>query len=348
MNNDISVFGLNGTQEYARQVAYALDVPLQEHTASNFEDGESYVKSNANVRGSDVYVICSLFTDLESGINDKIVNMMWFIGSLRDASAKRITAIVPYLGYSRQDRKTESRAPIVTKYVAQAFEAMGLDRLLTIDVHNLSAFQNAFRIPVDNLDPIRLFTDYLCGGIGKDGMPIADCISDPLSLRKDNSDLVVMSPDIGGMPRSAALQTALSKKLGIEIPLAIFDKRRVKKENSTESELLGGRIIGDVKRKKIIVYDDMISSGGTIIKASKAVTDAGGEIYAICATHFIGNAKDELKNVGRLIITDTIPVRAEFQSWKNLNIVKTTRLVAQVIKRTHEEGGSISDLLKVV
>ena len=347
MNNDIAIFGLNGSKDYAKRIAYALDVPLQDHTASNFEDGESYVKSNVNVRGRDVYVICSLHTDSKSGINDKIVNMLWFIGSLKDASAKRVTAIFPYLGYARQDRKTESRAPIVTKYVAQVFESVGLDRLLTIDVHNLSAFQNAFRIPVDNLDPIRLFTDYLCGGIGVDGMPVADCIEDPLSLRSDNSDLVVLSPDIGGMPRSAALQTALSKRLGIEIPLAIFDKRRVKKENSTESELLGGRIIGDVKGKKVIIYDDMIASGGTIIKAGKAVTDNEGEIYAICATHFIGNAKDELKTAGRIVIADTIPLKPEFQSWGNLFVVRSTRLVAQAIKRTHEEGGSISDLLKV-
>jgi len=280
------------------------------------------------------------------------VNMLWFIGSLKDASAKRVTAIIPYLGYARQDRKTESRAPITTKYLARVFESVGLDRLLTIDVHNLAAFQNSFRIPADNLDPIRLFTDYLCGGIGFDGMPVTDCLPDALAASPDNSDLVVMSPDIGGMPRCGQIQTALSKRLGgIEIPLAIFDKRRVKKENSTVSELLGGRIIGNVENKRVIIYDDMISTGGTIVKAAKAVVQAGGKVFAVCATHglFIGNADEILQMSLRIVVADTVPTwRLDPIKWKDkLFVVNTFRLVGQSIRRTHEEGGSISDLLTV-
>lgn len=351
MYSNLIIFGLNGSREYAKNVAYNIDMPLADHTASHFDDGESYVKSNVNVRGNDVYVISGLHSDKECGINDKIVNMLWFIGSLKDASAKRVTAIIPYLGYARQDRKTESRAPITTKYLAKVFESVGLDRLLTIDVHNLAAFQNSFRIPADNLDPIRLFTDYLCGGIGFDGMPIADCLPDALTTSSDNSDLVVMSPDIGGMSRCGQIQTALSKRLEIEIPLAIFDKRRVKKENSTDSELLGGRIIGNVESKRVIIYDDMISTGGTIAKAAKAVEQAGGKVFAVCATHglFNGNADENLSDIDRIIVSDTVPSwRLDPVKWKNkLFIVKTSRLVGQSIRRTHEEGGSISDLLKV-
>ena len=353
MSNDIVVFGLNGSKKYAKSVVYNLDLPLAEHTASAFEDGESYVKSNVNVRGRDVYVISSLASDKECGVNDKIVNLLWFIGSLKDASAKRVTAIIPYLGYARQDRKTESRAPITTKYFATVLESVGLDRLLTIDVHNLAAFQNAFRIPADNLDPIRLFADYLCGGTDFDGNPVLECIPEPLSESSDNSDLVVMSPDIGGIGRCAQIQTAIAKKLGgIEIPLAIFDKRRAKKENSTKSELLGGKIIGDVSNKRVIIYDDMISTGGTIAKAANAIVQAGGQIFAICATHglFIGQAESILNNVGNIVVSDSVPTwRLDSGKWKSkLFVVKTSRLVAQSIRRTHEEGGSISDLLKVV
>lgn len=319
MNNDIVVFGLNGSKQYAKSVVYNLDLPLADHTASAFEDGESYVKSNVNVRGRDVYVISSLASDKECGVNDKIVNLLWFIGSLKDASAKRVTAIIPYLGYARQDRKTESRAPITTKYFAKVFESVGLDRLLTIDVHNLAAFQNAFRIPADNLDPIRLFADYLCGGNDADGIPVAECITEPLSDSPDNSDLVVMSPDIGGIGRC---------------------------------DLLGGKVIGDVENKRVIIYDDMISTGGTIAKAANAVIQAGGRIYAICATHglFIGQAESVLNNVGNIVVTDSVPTwRLDASKWKHkLFVVKTSRLVAQSIRRTHEEGGSISDLLKVV
>jgi ribose-phosphate pyrophosphokinase len=345
------IFGINGATEYTKSVGHHIDLHISEHTEQQFSDGENYIKSNVNVRGSDIYIISDLYSDNELSINDKFMNLILFIGSLKDASATRVTAIIKYLGYFRQDRKTESRAPITTKYLARVFESVGLDRLLTIDVHNLAAFQNSFRIPADNLDPIRLFTDYLCGGTGYDGMPIADCLPDALTTSLDNSDLVVMSPDIGGMPRCGQIQTALSKRLGIEIPLAIFDKRRVKKENSTVSELLGGRIIGNVENKRVIIYDDMISTGSTIVKAAKAVVQAGGKVFAVCATHglFIGNADENLSDIDRIIVSDTVPSwRLDPIKWKNkLFIVKTSRLVAQSIRRTHEEGGSISDLLKV-
>lgn len=337
--SDLVVFGLNGSQPYARKIASFLDMGLTPNEEEYFEDDESYIKSiggrEGNVRDKDVYVIAGFYSDKKRSINEKFVDLLFFIGSLRDASARRITAVLPYMGYARQDRKTESRAPITTKYVAQAFEGLGLDRVLTIDVHSLAAFQNSFRIPADNLDTVRLFTDFLCGS--DEGN-----IDDP--LQPGSNDLVVLTPDIGGLTRNARYQAALEKRLKVNIPLAVFDKRRV------EGVVQGSRIIGDVKGKRVILFDDMIASGSTVAKASEAVEAAGGRIYAVCATHglFTGDAQKKLSGVKRLVITDTIPpFRLDLAAWGNrLQIVPTARFVARAIRRTHEGGGSISDLLE--
>ena len=340
MMQNLRIFGLNGSKPYAIKVARQLDANLAAHTEKYFDDDESYIKSDTNVRDCDVYIIAGLYSDEKQKINEKLVNLLWFIGSLRDASARRVTAVIPYFGYARQDRKTKSREPITTKYMAMCFEAVGVDRLLTIDIHNLSAFQNSFRIPVDNLDPVRLFLDYIC--CSADSNDPLEHIDDPVNQYADN--LVVLSPDIGGMSRCGILQSALQKRLGVDIPLAIFDKRR------SEGKVLGSRIIGDVKDKHVIIFDDMIASGSTAAKAADAVETAGGHLYAFYATHglFTGNAYENLSKVKRVIVADTIPPwRTKGQNWGNrLFSVPTTRLVAQAIRRTHEEGGSISDLLK--
>ena len=225
--------------------------------------------------------------------------------------------------------------------MAKCFEAVGIDRLLTVDIHSLSAFQNSFRIPVDNLDSVKLFVDYLCGGTDLNGVPVDNHIDQPLSA--DSNNLVILSPDIGGMTRCSVFQSALEKRLNIEIPLAIFDKRRV------DGKVTGSRIIGDVRDKKVIIFDDMIASGSTAIKAIDAIKQAGGSLYAFCATHglFTGKAKENLAGVERLIVADTLPLnRFGDMNMNNIHIVPTARLIAQAIKRTHEEGGSISDLLK--
>jgi ribose-phosphate pyrophosphokinase len=358
---NLLIFGLNGSKNYAKKVASYLDVKLSNQVEQRFDDGESYIKSNVNVRNADVYVIAGLYSDEKQSINEKLVNLMWFVGSLRDASAGRITVVSPYLGYMRQDRKTESRAPITTKYMGQVIQSVGVDRILTIDVHSLAAFQNSFRIPADNLDTVRLFTDYLVGG-EIEGTSV-DCYH-PTPLCNDPSNIVTLSPDIGGIPRMGALQTALQKRLNgllktdkIEVPFAVFDKRRVETESESldegerKTKVLGSQIIGNVKGKRVIIYDDMIATGTTIGKAAQAVEEAGGEVFAVCTAHglFTGEAEKRLANVKKLVICDTVPPwRLNPSNWDGrLTVVSTTRLVAQAIKRTHEEGGSLSDLLTV-
>ncbi|MGH7127330.1 MAG: ribose-phosphate diphosphokinase, partial [Planctomycetaceae bacterium] len=161
--NNFRLFGLQGSQRFAQRVARYLDVPVSRHVEMHFADMEPYVRSDVNVRGTDVYIITSLYTDEEQSVGEKFTKLLFFIGSLADASARRITVVAPYLAFARQDRKTESRAPISIKYFAQCVEAVGADRILTMDVHNLSAMQNAFRIPTDNLEAKNLLADFLCG-----------------------------------------------------------------------------------------------------------------------------------------------------------------------------------------
>lgn len=345
------LFGLNGSKGYAAKIASFLDTELSPNTEQHFEDGESYIKSDVNVRNSDVYVVAGLYSDEKQTVNEKLVNLLWFCGSLKDASAGRITAVIPYFGYARQDRKTESRAPITTKYMARVIQSIGVDRVLSVDVHSLAAFQNSFKIPVDNLDTIRLFTDYLCGGKTSAGQTVEYHIQDPLIESPEN--LVALSPDIGGISRTNTFRKAIGKRLSVDVPLAVFDKRRVEsatKGETRKTELEVGRIIGDVKGKRVLIYDDMIDSGGTVAKATEQVEKEGGEVYAVCAAHglFTKNAEEKLSTLKRLIVTDTIPPwRLKLENWKNrLHIVPTSRLIGSAIRRTHEEGGSLSDLLE--
>ncbi len=348
--NNFRLFGLDGSRNFARRVSRYLDVPVARHIESYFDDKEPYVRSEMNVRGSDVYIICSMYTDEDQSASEKFTKLLFFIGSLVDASARRITVVTPYLGFARQDRKTESRAPITIKYFAQCLEAVGAGRILTMDVHNLSALQNAFRIPTDNLEAKNLMADFLCGvdmGDGIGGVPqeVETHIPDPLVGQPQ--DLVVLAPDSGGMGRAKRFRNALEKRLQLhnQIGVVYLDKERV-----NGNEVRGSEIVGNVKDKRVIILDDMISSGSTIKVSVQAVQEHGGAVWAVCATHglFVGDAAQNLKDVPRLVITDTIrPFRLDNPNWDGrLFVIPTTMMFAQAIRRTHEEGGSISDLLK--
>ncbi|QDT37335.1 ribose-phosphate diphosphokinase [Stratiformator vulcanicus] len=349
--NNFRLFGLEGSRRFAQRVAKYLDVPVSKHREDFFADRETYARSEVNVRASDVYVISSLYADKDQSVPEKMVKLLFFVGSLVDASARRITVVCPYLAFARQDRKTESRAPISIKYLAQCLEAVGANRVLTMDIHNLSAFQNAFRIPTDNLEAKNLLADYLCGvdsGRDSDGVPqpVETHLPDPLINNPD--DLVVLAPDSGGMGRAKRFRNALEERLQLhnKIDVAYLDKERMDGSNVS-----GSKIIGDVKGKRIILLDDMISSGGTVRICVEAVKSHKAEMYAVCATHGLfvgGNVEKNLADVPRLVITDTIrPFRLKQSKWENrLFVIPTSMMFAQAIRRTHEEGGSISDLLQ--
>lgn len=327
MNGNFRLFGLSSTKEFASNVADHLDSELSAIIEEYFADHEPYVRSDVNVRDCDVYVIQSLYDEEKESLADKFIKLLFFIGSLRDASARRITAVIPYLAFSRQDRKTESRAPIHTKYVAQLLESAGVDRLLTMDVHNLAAFQNAFRIQTDNLESKNL---------------IADFIAEQL---QGVENIVVLSPDSGGMGRAKRFRNALISRLESEVGLAYLDKTHVGKV------IEGTEIIGDVDGKTVVAIDDMISSGATLTECEKAVRAKNGELWAACATHglFVGKSAQNLSSLKRIVITDTIDSnnrKLADEVMSKLHVISTAKMFAQAIRRTHEEGGSISDLLK--
>jgi ribose-phosphate pyrophosphokinase len=344
---DIRLFGVNGTEDYAKCIARQIGQPLTPRVEKLFGDGEPYIKSvvgeKGNVRNCDCYIICSLFSDPNQSVNDKLVKLLFFTGSLKDASARRVTLVIPYLAYQRQDRKTESRAGIYTKYLAMLMERAGADRLVTMDVHNLAAFQSSMRFPVDNLEARNLLADFLCGGSDrKHDLPIENHIPNPLFEHREN--LAVLSPDSGGLQRCRLFRDALQRRLNIDIDVFYLDKERDKQTG----EVKGGRISGDIKGKKIIVYDDMIASGGTVELCDETVKGLGGEVWAVCATHgiFTGKASERLQNIQRLVVTDTIPsFRLPKDDWKDrLYVVRTTGMFAEAIRCTYY-GGSISELL---
>ena len=337
------VFGLQGTFDYAEKVAAHLGIKLTQHTEKLFDDGECYVKSGpefsdsgvGNVRGHNVFVIQSLFTDEKESVADKFVKLCMFCGSLKDASAHEVIPIIPHLAWARQDRKTESRAPITTKYVARMLEANKIERVLLFDVHNLAAEQNAFDVPIDVLEAKNLFADWLANRLVADGR---------------TKKIKVMSPDSGGLSRCERFRLALLKRLkslGVsldDIEIVVFDKLRIK------GEVKGGRIIGDVEDADVIAFDDMMSTVSTMKKACKAVVEHKGRVYAICATHglFCGKANEVLDGLDtKVVIADTVrPWRLNAANQKKLHVIDTTKMVADAIWKIHSGTGSISELLR--
>lgn len=337
------VFGLQSSSEYAAKVADHLGIKLTPHTEKLFDDGECYVQSGpeysddrvGNVRGHNVFVIQSLYSDKEESVADKFVKLCFFCGSLKDASAHEVIPIIPHLAWARQDRKTQSRAPITTKYVARMLEANKIERALLFDVHNLAAEQNAFDVPIDNLEAKNLFAEWFATRLIAEGKA---------------SKVKVMTPDSGGLGRCERFRNVLLKRLNAlgakidDIEIVIFDKLRIK------GEVRGGRIVGDVGDSDVIAFDDMISTASTMKKACKAVESQKGRVYAICASHglFCGKANEILDDMDtKIVISDTIkPWRLNDANRKKLHIVETTKMVAEAIWRIHSGSGSISELLR--
>jgi ribose-phosphate pyrophosphokinase len=336
MNNDnIKVFAINSTKEFGLKVSKYIGVHLSLHEEKTFEDGESYISSLENVRGKDVFVIHSLYGDTTESINDKLMRMLIFIGSLKDANAGRITSVLPIFPYARQDRKTSSRAPITTKYLANLFEAVGTNRILTMDAHNPTAIQNAFKINVDLLE---------CAGL------FANHIATEIEIGKFNykNTLSVMS-DVGGMTRVRRFRKLLAKRMRIDendIDIACIDKL-----HKNTGEITAERVVGNVKGKHVIVLDDMISSGRTIWECAEASQKAGAISLSVCATHglHVGKANTYLDHsfISRVVVADTVlPFRiTNVRIKEKLTILNTSKLFAQAIMRTHHEE-SISDLVE--
>jgi ribose-phosphate pyrophosphokinase len=314
---EVKVFAGNANTPLAESIGTFLHKPLGKAEIKRFADGECSVSIYEPVRGADVFIVQSTCKP----VNDNLMELLVMIDAMRRASAGRITAVIPYFGYARQDRKAKSRDPISAKLVANLITAAGADRVLTMDLH-ANQIQGFFDIPVDNLRGAPLFAKYYLEQFGK-----------------DNPDVMVVSPDVGSVAR--ARQFAM--KLGTN--LAIVDKRR---EVANQSEVMN--IIGDVTGKTVILLDDMVDTAGSLCGAAKALMEIGGakEIYA-CATHGVLSKpaieRIEASPIKELKLCDTIPYPPDQPRIGKITYVSVAPLFAEAIERVYEEV-SISPLFE--
>lgn len=312
MRDEIQVFTGNSNRPLANEVCKHLDVQLGNAEVRRFSDGEVMVEIAENVRGGDVFVMQSTCTP----VNDHLMELLLMLDAFRRASAKRITAVIPYFGYSRQDRKVSPRVPISAKLVADLITASGASRVLTVDLH-AGQIQGFFDIPVDNLfaTPVLL---------------------KEIQERLHNGPVAVVSPDPGGVERARAF----AKRL--DATLAIIDKRRARANEVAEM-----RVVGDVEGQTAIIVDDIVDTAGTLATAAAALREAGATEVIACCTHPVlsGPAIDRIRDstLASLVVTDTIPLRPPGQECGKIKVLSVAHLLAEAIRRTHREE-SISSL----
>ena len=308
------VFTGNANPDLARRVVRQLHIPLGDASVSRFSDGEVSVELNENVRGKDVFIIQPTCAPT----NDNLMELVVMTDALRRSSASRITAVIPYFGYARQDRRPRSaRVPISAKVVADMLDVVGVDRVLTVDLH-ADQIQGFFDIPVDNIY----------------GSPVL--IDDIQAQRMEN--LLIVSPDIGGVVRARAV----AKSLGVD--LAIIDKRRPK---ANQSEVM--HIIGEVENRTCILVDDMVDTAGTLCAAAKALKDFGATRVSAYCTHPILSGK-AIENVNgslldELVVTNTIPLSAAAESCERIRQLDMAPIIAEAMRRISNEE-SISAMFR--
>jgi len=310
--NHMKLISGTANPELAQKISEYLATPLVQTKITRFSDGEIFVEIKENVRGADVFIIQPTCPP----VNENLVELLIMVDAARRASARRITAVIPYYGYARQDRKTAPRTPITAKLVANVIVVAGARRVLTMDLH-AGQIQGFFDIPVDHLYAMPVFLEYL-----KD--------------KFRGEEIVIVSPDAGGVERAREYAKRLNATM------AIVDKRRPK---PNESEVMN--IIGDVKDKIAVIIDDMIDTAGTICKAASAIMDRGAkEVYAV-ATHPVlsGPAVERLAQspIKEVVVSDTIPLREEAQRLDKIKVLSVSKLLGEAIRRIHTDD-SISSL----
>jgi ribose-phosphate pyrophosphokinase len=304
---DIKVFTCNAHPQLAKEIAKELNLTLGKSEVVRFSDGEVSVKIDEKVRGTDVFII----QPTSSPANEHLMELLIMIDAMKRASAGRITAVIPYYGYARQDRKTRARDPISSKLVADLLQTAGADRVLTMDLH-CSQIQGFFNIPVDHLVGMPLLIKYYME-----------------KFEENTEDVVAVSPDLGSVGRVRSFATKL------DIPLAIIDKRRPK---ANVSEIMN--IIGEVKGKKVILIDDMIDTAGTICNAANALKERGATHVYACCTHGVlsGPAIEriEASAIEELVVLDTIVIGDEKRTPK-IKEITVANIFADAIRRIHED-----------
>lgn len=311
MLDKLRIFTGNSNPSLAQEISKALMIPMGNANVKKFSDGEIQVEIEENVRGMDVFIVQSTCTP----VNVSLMELLIMIDAIRRASAERITAVMPYYGYARQDRKVAPRVPITAKLVADLITTAGADRVLTIDLH-AGQIQGFFNIPVDNLFATPVIMEFI----------------------KNNylDNLAIVSPDAGGVERARAF----AKRLGAS--LAIIDKRRT---NPNEAQIM--HIIGDIKGKSALLLDDMVDTAGTLTKSANALLKEGAVKVTACCTHPVlsGKAIDNINNsaLQELVVTNTVPLKEEAKSCKKITVLSVSTLLGEAIKRIHNND-SVSSL----
>jgi ribose-phosphate pyrophosphokinase len=307
----IRIFSGNSNIALARKICKNLGVPLGKANVTTFSDGETQVEINENVRGMDVFIVQSTC----SPVNVMCMELLIMIDAMKRASADRITAVVPYYGYGRQDRKVAPRAPISAKLLADLITTAGANRVLSMDLH-AGQIQGFFNIPVDNLFATPVLLDYM--------------------KKASLNNTVVVSPDTGGVERARAF----GKRLGAS--LAIIDKRR---EGPNEAQVMN--IIGNVEGKRVLILDDMIDTAGTVVQAANALKDAGALEVSVCCTHPVlsGPALDRIEgsDIKEVVVTDTIPLNDRAKNCKRIRVLSVSGLLSEAVRRIYYND-SVSSL----
>jgi ribose-phosphate pyrophosphokinase len=313
-NNNIRILTGNANPELAQRICDHLSLPLGQALVTAFSDGEIRVEIGENVRGLDIFIIQSTCPPS----NHNLMELLIMIDAVKRASARRITAVIPYFGYARQDRKVAPRVPITAKLVADLLSTAGAQRILTMDLH-VGQIQGFFNIPVDNL--------------------YASPIMIPYIRENFQNDLAIVSPDAGGVPRARAYAKRLAATLGL------IDKRR-----DAPGKAKAMNLIGEVLGKEVVIMDDIIDTGGTLSEAAGVIMQRGARNVNACCTHAVlsGPAVQRVTDspLNRLVVTDTIPLSPEARACPKIVQLPVSHLMAQAIVRTHHED-SISSLFEI-
>lgn len=319
----LSLFAPGAAAALGEAVAASLGIPLAPLEARGFEDGEHKLRPLTSVRGRDVFLLEALYGDAQESPNDRLVKALFFAATLRDHGAARVTLIAPYLCYARKDRRTKPRDPVASRYVAQLVESVGIDRIVTLDVHNPAAYQNAFRIPAEHLEAAPLFATEILRRCG-------------------DAPLCVVSPDAGGMKRAETLAEHLERRGGRPVERAVMQKKR------SAGVVSGEGFAGDVAGHTAIVVDDLVSTGTTLARAATACRARGAQRILAVVTHglFSRDANAVLKDmpIEALLVTDTVPpFRLDPSLHDRLHVLSVAPLLGRAIRRLHEDG-SLADL----
>jgi ribose-phosphate pyrophosphokinase len=315
----LALFGLHGSRDLAELVARRLEIALAPHEEREFEDGEHKARPLQDVRGHDVFVLHALHGDDRQSGSDRLCRLLFFCGAARDAGAAQVTAVVPYLCYARKDRRTKPQDPIITRYIAAMFEAMGIGRVIVSEVHNVAAFENAFRCPTWHIESAPLLAGHFAPLLH--GEPV-----------------VSVSPDAGGAKRAEQFRQALEQLTRREVGSAYMEKFR------SAGVVSGGLLAGDVRGKAVVIVDDLISTGGTLLRAAAACRAAGATKVFAAATHglFVDGARALFADpaIDAIVVANTVPpFRVESGvAARRLTVLDASESIGRAIAMCHDSA----------